>query len=232
MIISGLQKTTTIDYPGKIAAIVFTRGCNFRCGYCHNPELVNPDKFYPEIDEQEILDFLIKRKNVLEGVVITGGEPLIHKDIDQFIKKVKDLGYAIKLDTNGTSPKFLKELIDSGMIDYIAMDIKHDVDSYKKVVNTDLDSENIRKSIKIIMDSGVDYEFRTTVLPRLFNEDDFKKVGELIKGASKYYIQQFRPIKTLDESYAEEESFTAKELEQFRALMEQYVDTCTIRGII
>ncbi|MFA6027851.1 MAG: anaerobic ribonucleoside-triphosphate reductase activating protein [Patescibacteria group bacterium] len=232
MIISGLQKTTLIDYPDKIAAIVFTRGCNFRCGYCHNPELVNPEIFYPEIKEDEIISFLEKRRKVLDGVVITGGEPLIHSDIEKFIRKVKALGYAVKLDTNGTNPQLLKDLIDKKLIDYIAMDIKHSLDKYHHVTPTSPPIKDIKKSIKIIMTSGLPYEFRTTVLPRHFKKEDFINIGELIKGARIYYLQQFRPIKTLDKTYAEEGSFTEEELSEFKKFLTDYVDKCEIRGII
>lgn len=232
MIIAGLQKTTLIDYPGKIAAIVFTRGCDFRCAYCHNPELVNPEIFYPEIKEEVIIDFLEKRRHVLEGVVITGGEPLIHSDIAAFIKKLKAMDYAVKLDTNGTNPKLLKELIDKKLIDYIAMDIKHSLDKYHYITPSSPPIEAINKSIKIIMNSGLPYEFRTTVLPRHFKKEDFQNIGTLIRGARIYYLQQFRPIKTLNSEYQEESSFSELELGFFKKIMEDYVDKCEIRGII
>lgn len=232
MIISGLQKTTLIDYPGKIAAIVFTRGCNFRCAYCHNPELVDAEKYYPEISEQEIMDFLDKRRGVLEGIVITGGEPLIHSDIKSFITKAKNLDYAVKLDTNGMNPELLQELIDEKLIDYIAMDIKHHLEKYSEVTPTDPNISKIQKSINIIMNSGLDYEFRTTVLPKLFNKQDFEEIGQLIKGAKIYYLQQFRPLKTLDQSYEKEKSFSDIELQAFKKILENYIDKCEIRGIM
>ncbi|MFH1781360.1 MAG: anaerobic ribonucleoside-triphosphate reductase activating protein [Patescibacteria group bacterium] len=232
MIISGLQKTTLIDYPDKIAAVVFTRGCNFKCPFCYNPELVNPDKYYPEMPEQEILDYLEKRKNVLDGVVITGGEPLIYSDIENFIRKVKAMGYKIKLDSNGTNPKLLEDLIDKKLVDFVAMDIKNYLDKYDETTGVKVNKDNIKKSIDIIMKKAPDYEFRTTVLPRLHKKEDFKKMGELIKGAKQYYIQGFRPIKTLDPEYAKEDSYTEKELEEFKEIMAGYVDKCEIRGII
>lgn len=232
MIISGLQKTTLIDYPGKIAAIIFTRGCNFRCGYCHNPELVDPEIYYPEIKSEEIFDFLEKRRNVLEGVVITGGEPLIHSDIKDFIKKIKELDYAVKLDSNGSNPVLLQELINDNLIDYIAMDIKHLPQRYSEVTPSDPDIEKIKQSINIIKNSGLPYEFRTTVLPKYFQKDDFIAIGELLKGAKIYYLQQFRPIKTLDKDYQQEKSFSQIELEAFKRILEKYIDKCEIRGII
>jgi len=232
MIISGLQKTTLIDYPGKIAAIIFSRGCNFRCRYCHNPELVDPDNYYPEIKQEEIIDFLEKRRNVLEGVVITGGEPLIHSDIKEFIKKVKELEYAVKLDTNGTNPTLLQELIDEKLIDYIAMDIKHLPHRYSEVTPSSPDIKKIKQSIEIIKKSKLPYEFRTTVLPKLFNKKDFEDIGKMLKGVSAYYIQQFRPIKTLDQDFQQEKSFSQIELEAFQKILQKYVDKCEIRGII
>ncbi|MFH1536504.1 MAG: anaerobic ribonucleoside-triphosphate reductase activating protein [Patescibacteria group bacterium] len=232
MIISGLQKTTLIDYPEKIAAVIFTRGCNFKCPFCHNPELVNPEKFFPEIKEQEILDFLEKRKKVLDAVVITGGEPLIYNDIEDFIIKVRSLGYLIKLDTNGTNPELLEELLDKKLIDYVATDIKNCLEKYNITTNTDVNLDNIKKSINIIMEKAPDYEFRTTVMPKLFELSDFKEIGELIKGARKYYIQQFRPLKTLDPAFEKEKSFTALELKEIQKVMLKYVDKCEIRGIM
>jgi pyruvate formate lyase activating enzyme len=231
MIIAGLQKTTLIDYPGKMAAIIFTRGCNFRCHYCHNPGLVDPEKYYPEIPEKEILDFLEKRRSVLDGVVITGGEPLIYQDIGKFLKKIKDLGYAVKLDTNGTNPELLQKLIKADLVDYIAMDIKHHLDRYGEVIDSRHDLANIEKSVKMIMNSGLDYEFRTTVLPKFFQLEDFHKVGDLIKGAKKYYLQQFRPIMTLNVEFYKEPTFAAIELEAFKKILEAYVDKCEIRGV-
>lgn len=232
MIISGLQKTTLIDYPGKIAAIVFTRGCNFRCHYCHNPELVDPDIYYPEIKQEEVLDFLEKRRNVLEGVVITGGEPLIHSDIREFIKKIKELDYAVKLDSNGSNPVLLQELIDDNLIDYIAMDIKHLPQRYHEITPSDPNIEKIKQSIEIIKNSGLPYEFRTTVLPKHFQKNDFIAIGKLLKGVKIYYLQQFRPLKTLDQAYQQEKSFSQIELEAFQRILEKYIDKCEIRGII
>jgi len=232
MIISGLQKTTLIDYPGKIAAIVFTRGCNFRCRYCHNPELVDPEVYYPEISQEKIIDFLEKRRNVLEGVVITGGEPLIHSDIKDFLKKLRGLDYAVKLDTNGSNPVLLKELIAEKLIDYIAMDLKHLPERYHEITPSQPDIKKIKQSIAVIKKSGLPYEFRTTVLPRFFKKEDFEKIGKLLKGVKAYYLQQFRPIKTLDSSFAEEPSFSEIELEAFKNILKKYVDKCEIRGIM
>ncbi len=230
MIISGLQKTSFIDYPEKTSAIIFTRGCNFRCKYCHNPELVDPDKYFPEIAESEILSFLRKRQGVLDGVVITGGEPTIYKDLPEFINKIRDLDLLVKLDTNGMNFKMLEDLTKQGKIDYVAMDIKHSLDKYSDI--TGVISDDIAKSIKFLLANNIPYEFRTTILPKFFKKQDFHEIGRLIQGAKKYYLQQFRPQKTLDLSLSEAKSFTTQEIEEFKEIMDEYVDDCEIRGII
>lgn len=230
MIISGLQKTSFIDYPEKISAIIFTRGCNFKCPYCHNPELVDPERYYPEIAWEEVLDFLEKRQDVLDGIVITGGEPTIYSDLPKFIKQIKDLGFLVKLDTNGTNFAMLKKLVEEKLIDYVAMDIKHHLERYSEIAG--IESQDVKKSIDFIMQNNLDYEFRTTVLPKYFNAEDFAKIGGLLKGAKKYYLQQFRPQRTLDHALSEENSFTDLELEQFKKIMQGYVDDCQIRGIM
>ena len=173
-----------------------------------------------------------KRKKVLDAVVITGGEPLIYNDIEDFIRKIKDLGYLVKLDTNGTNSELLEELLDKELVDYVATDIKNCLDKYNITTNTEVNLDNIKKSINIIMKKAPDYEFRTTVMPKLFNMEDFKKIGKLIKGARKYYIQQFRPLKTLDPAFEKEKSFTTQELEEIQKVMLKYVDKCEIRGIM
>ena len=179
MIISGLQKTSFIDYPEKISAILFTRGCNFKCPYCHNPELVDPERYYPEISEREVLGFLEKRQDVLDGIVITGGEPTIYQDLPALIKKIKQFGYLVKLDTNGTNFMMLKELIEQNLIDYVAMDIKHHPQRYQEIAGIDV--EDVKKSVEYLIASDLPNEFRTTVLPRYFGAEDFGKLGEFIK---------------------------------------------------
>ncbi len=230
MIISGLQKTSFIDYPEKTSAIIFTRGCNFRCRYCHNPELVDPDKYFPEIAESEILSFLRKRKGILDGVVITGGEPTIYADLPEFIDKIRSLGYTIKLDTNGTNFKMLEKLVKEEKVDYVAMDIKHHLEKYSDI--TGMYNDDIKKSIEFLLANNVPYEFRSTILPKFFTKKDFHNIGNLIKGAKKYYLQQFRPQRTLDLSLADERSFTLAELKAIKEIMDKYVEDCQIRGII
>jgi pyruvate formate lyase activating enzyme len=228
MLIKGLQKQTLIDYPDKIACTIFTFGCNFRCGFCHNPELVVDDG-RPEIKEEEILDFLEKRKGFLDAICITGGEPTLNKDLPNFIRKIKEIGYFIKLDTNGTNPNMLKELIAKNLIDYIAMDIKAPLEKYDAVTNSKVKKEDIEKSVELIK-KFPNYEFRTTVVPGLFNEEDALKIGKWLKGSKKFYIQQFRGIKTLDKNFVNKKSFSKGELEKFCNIMKPFFEKCEIRG--
>lgn len=231
MHISGLQKTSLIDYPGKICCIVFTKGCNFRCGFCHNPELVDPTQKLLEIMEEEFYNFLKKRMGILDAVTITGGEPTIHKDLPEFIKKIKKIGFLIKLDTNGTNPEMVKKLLTDKLIDYIAMDIKGPIDKYDKICNSKIDQNNILESINLIMNSGIDYEFRTTIVPTLHNENDFREIGKMIKGAKIYYLQQFRPMKTLNPNFQTLPAYTTVELEKFARIVKKYVKNTVIRGV-
>ncbi|MCL4386865.1 MAG: anaerobic ribonucleoside-triphosphate reductase activating protein [Patescibacteria group bacterium] len=230
MIISGLVKTSLIDYPGKIAAVVFTYGCNFRCRFCHNPDLVtgrqNEQQNY---SVEEVLAFLEKRKGILEGVVITGGEPLLHRDLTDFIRKIKELNYAIKLDTNGANPKILKELIDKGLVDYIAMDIKNSPEKYELTAGIRVNLKDIDSSINLIIKSGLSYEFRSTILPKLHSKEDFEKMGQMIKGANKFFVQGFRPGVTLEKSFEKERSLTSKELKEIAKIFTKYVKKVEIR---
>lgn len=221
--LAGLQKTTFIDYPEKIACIVFTQGCNFRCGYCHNPELF--EKKEPVLSVPAFFEFLNKRKGKLDGVVITGGEPTLHgKDLIEFIKEVKSLGFLVKLDTNGTHPDVLQELLNENLLDYIAMDIKAPLAKYKTITQTDIDTKIIKKSIDMIMNSGVDYEFRTTIVKSQLSVEDLRQIGELIQGAKRYYMQKFLATKILDETLMSEESYTDEEFKNLRTILEEYVD--------
>ena len=227
MRIAGLIKTSLIDYPGKLAAVVFTQGCNFRCGFCHNPDLI-PGTGEGRLSELEFFQFLASREGVLEGVVITGGEPTVQADLPQFIAKIKEYGYAVKLDSNGSNPKMLKDLIEAKLIDYVAMDIKGPLESYDKIAHFS-GSENITESIKIIMESGLGYEFRTTVLPFFHQISEFEEVGKLINGANRYAIQGFRPDVTFDRVLHEAIPFNKDELEQIAGIMRRYVKEVVIR---
>lgn len=227
MKIAGLVKSSLIDYPGKVAAVVFTQGCNFRCGFCHNPDLIAIDNQQSIISEQETLDFLETRVGKLDGVVITGGEPLIQPDIEEFIARIKYLGFSVKLDTNGSSPDKLARLIDARQVDYIAMDIKGPLLKYDKICAY-LNTKVIQRSVEIIMNSGLDYEFRTTVLPAFHALGDFTEIGKLIKGAKSYTIQGYRPENVLDPVVSGTAKFTGEELEQIRQTVAPFAGEVTI----
>ncbi len=212
MKIGGFQKVSLIDYPGKISAVVFTQGCNFRCPFCHNPELVDPERFANRIPEPEILAFLEKRKGRLDAVVITGGEPTLQSELIPFTIHLKAMGYLIKLDTNGALPDVLEDLLGRGLIDYLAMDIKAPLERYGEITKTKTDVERIRRSISLIMGSGVDYEFRTTAVRSLLGLQELEAIGRLIPGAKRFVLQKFVPTKTLDRDYLGESSYSDAEL--------------------
>ena len=230
MIIGGFQRFSLIDYPDKICAIVFTQGCNFRCPYCHNPELVdNKRSDNIELKEDEILSFLDRRKGKLDAVTITGGEPLLQPDLSTFLSAVKRLEYLVKLDTNGSFPSKLEKIIQSKSVDYIAMDIKTSLDKYNQVIKSKIEKRKILDSIRLIMDSGLDYEFRTTIIKDLFEKDDFSKIGQLIKNARLYILQRFIPSKTLVDQSLDMQSCTDEELDCFKEIMEGFVQRCIVR---
>lgn len=191
MLIKGLQKLTLLDYPGKMACTVFTAGCNFRCPFCHNASLVtNIDE--ERISEEEFFSFLQKRQGIIEGVCVTGGEPTLQPDLKDFLKKIKGLGYSVKLDTNGYRPEVLKDVVNSGLVDYVAMDIKNSQSKYALTVGLDsLDIDKINESVEFLMSGVVDYEFRTTVVKELHTEDDIQDIVSWIKDAKKYFLQGF-----------------------------------------
>ena len=242
MLIGGLQKTSLLDFPGKISAIVFTAGCNFRCGYCHNPELVknitlNSDHCRIEaqshniqaqtLSSVDIFEFLKNRKGKLDGVVITGGEPCLQKDLPEFIKRIKSEGFAVKLDTNGSFPEMLEKVLPD--LDYVAMDIKAPLEKYAKITASVIDTDKIQKSINILKNSGIDYEFRTTVVKSQLNYEDFEKIGRLIYGAPKYYLQKFVPSKILDKKLENAETYLNKEFARIQEILKPYVKETFLR---
>jgi len=231
MLIGGLQKTSLLDYPNKVSSIIFTTGCNFRCGFCYNPELVTQIVKKNLISEQQIFNFLNKRKKILDAVVITGGEPTMHKDLPRFIAAIKEIGFLVKLDTNGTNPLMLKKLIKQGLIDYIAMDIKAPLRKYSKVVNIKIDTKLIKNSIKAIMNSGLGYEFRSTVLPALHTKEDLVAMSKMISGAKRYFLQKFVPsAKMIDPQFRQLRGFSDKEMKQLALACKQHVDKVQVRG--
>lgn len=191
MQISGIQKNSFIDYPGKIAAVIFTPGCNLNCFYCHNKILLSQNAYKNLLDTEEILKFLYDRKNFLDGVVISGGEPTLQARLEEFIQNVKRMGYPVKLDTNGINPHILKKLIDSKLLDYVAMDIKAPSYKYVDICRVETDIDKIQESIDLLMQGKVDYEFRTTFVPQL-DDKDIICIAKRIKGARLYVLQQFR----------------------------------------
>ncbi len=230
MIFGGLQKLTLIDYPGRLAATVFTVGCNFLCPYCHNPELVDAKKIknQPRISEQEILDFLATRQGLLEGVCITGGEPTLFSDLPDFLRKIKSLGFLVKLDSNGSSPQMLEQLLNEKLVDFIATDIKAPLEKYKKVAGDKVSLENIQRSVELTQQAP-DYEFRTTVLPALHSQKDILSIGRWLQGAKKYYLQQFKPTKTLDAAFLNEKPFDWAKIAKLRGLLEIFFDQVEVR---
>lgn len=232
MLLAGFQKMTLIDYPGKIATTVFTVGCNFRCPFCHNPELVEltPDTVSSFKDgEKTFFDFLENRKGKLDGVCITGGEPTVQKDIVPFIRKIKKMGFSVKLDSNGTRPEILEEVFRDGLVDYVAMDIKNGIDRYSETTRVEVNAENIKKSIRLIMGSGIPYEFRTTVVPGIHTEGDFDGIAKLIRGARAYYLQEFRDMTILDPRLKETAKGKAVDLEKAAERMRKAVKVVGIR---
>lgn len=192
MTIGALQRFTLIDYPGQLAAVVFTQGCNFRCSYCHNPELVNSELFKDPVPENEVFDFLKARKGILSAVVISGGEPTIHIDLPIFAKNIKDMGFLLKLDTNGTNPDMIRDLIKSNLVDYWAMDIKAPLNLYSEITNVETEISNIEQSMNLIRSSGKDFEFRCTVYEPIINADALSEIKTMLKPHDKFYIQKCR----------------------------------------
>lgn len=230
MIISGFQKSTFLDYPGKVAALIFTYGCNLRCQYCHNPELV----IYPcdkstLVTEDEVLSFLKKRKDFLDALVITGGEPTLQAELIPFIKKVKEIDLLVKLDTNGTDSRVVKKLLDLDIVDYWAMDVKYEGEIYIQNLQEEVQYKNIQESMKLIMERARDYEFRTTYVKGIHTIQSAEGIGKLIEGAKKYYIQNFRPGKTIDMTLNNSNSFTPTELRKIQKIIKRYVENVEIR---
>lgn len=231
--ISGIQKTSLIDYPDHISTVLFTQGCNMDCPYCHNPELIPPENENEYMNPKYFWKYLDKRKGLIDGIVITGGEPLIQDSIYDFIKEIKKRRLLIKIDTNGTNFKLLKKLVNENIIDYIAMDIKGPIEDYEKFCGIKLSSslkDNIIKSKNLIMKSNIDYELRTTVVPGLHTKAVIKEISGLIKGVKNYYLQNFRSEKVNNSNYEEKRSFSEEELERFVKVLKNYGVIAKIRN--
>jgi len=231
MQIGGLQKLTLIDFPGRISTTVFLTGCNFRCPFCYSSELVLPEKIknQPKISEKEFFKFLKERKKLIEGVVLCGGEPTTSKRLIPLIKKIKKMGFSVKLDTNGSDPALLKKLIDKKLIDYVAMDIKAPKEKYSEVAGTKVDVKKIQKSIDILKEGKIDYEFRTTVVPTIHTKEDILKIARWISPAKKYFLQNFRPEKTIDPKFEKIKPYPQEFLLEIQKAISPFFEICQVR---
>ena len=229
MKIHGLQKMTLLDYPGRVACTVFFGGCNMRCPFCHNFELVTGDA-PPVMETEELYAFLGKRRGLLDGVAITGGEPCLYRDLPALLEQIKALGFAAKLDTNGAHPALLKEILDRGLADYVAMDIKNSPEKYAQTVGlAAVDLEPVKQSIALLMNSGVDYEFRTTVVAEFHEAADFEGMGQLIAGAKRYFLQCFTDRDSVP--FGNLHAPTAEQLKAYAQIARRYVPDVQLRGV-
>ncbi|MCR5656548.1 MAG: anaerobic ribonucleoside-triphosphate reductase activating protein [Butyrivibrio sp.] len=225
----GLQKLTLLDYPEHVAATIFLGGCDFCCPFCHNYELVDGSAS-PIMGEEDLFSFLNKRQGVLDAVAITGGEPCLNKHLDRVIDRIRDLGYKIKLDTNGNHPDVLERLLSSGKLDYVAMDIKNSPEKYAKTIGvTGFDLSGVKKSVEVLKNCNIDYEFRTTVINELHEKSDFLAIGEWIEGAKAYYLQQFVQRDTVPDSTFT--SPTKEDMDVFLDTIFPFVQRAEIRGL-
>ena len=229
MKIHGLQKMTLLDFPGRVACTVFLGGCDMRCPFCHNAELIDGSA-PPVMDEAELLAFLKKRQGLLEGVAVTGGEPLLRPDFIELAEKIRDLGYPLKLDTNGTHPDRLREIISRGLAAYVAMDIKNSPDRYAETAGLEkLDLAPVRESVALLMEGRTDYEFRTTVVAELHDADSFRGIGEWIRGARRYFLQKFTDRDTVP--FGGFHAPADDEMRHYAEIAREYVPSAEIRGM-
>ena len=232
MVFGGLQKTSLVDYPGRLSCVIFLSGCNFDCPYCHNPSLaMGKCERQGVLNDENLYNFLDKRRGFLDGVVISGGEPTIQKNLFRLCEAVKELGYSIKLDTNGSNPKELKRLIEHGLVDYIAMDIKTEPARYKKLICSDINPDDLLSSIVTIMQSAPDYEFRTTCVRGFVDEQIIGNITKLIKGANLYALQSFNPAEILHPEFFRdrEMGIDLAEINRLRSVAEPWVKECVVR---
>jgi len=243
--IGGLQKLTMVDYPGKIAATVFLTGCNFKCGFCHNFDIVDPDIVSGRVPlpESEFFDFLDSKIGLIDGICITGGEPTINSDLMDFIKKIKDKGFLIKLDTNGSNPEMLEKLLKDKLLDFVAMDVKTSPEKYEETIIGKIHPvksrvagsrhggifNRVKKSVDIIKNSGIDYEFRTTVVPGIIEKGDIEKIGQWLQGSKKFALQQFRNHKVLDKTFEKIQPYPDETLKEFKNILEKYIKKVELR---
>ena len=229
MKIHGLQKMTLLDFPGRVACTVFFGGCDMRCPFCHNAELLDGSA-PPVMDEEELLSFLKKRKGLLDGVAFTGGEPLLQKDLPELAGQIRELGYPVKLDTNGTHPDRLAEMIRNGLVQYVAMDIKNSPERYAETAGmNDIDIGPIRESVSILLEGITDYEFRTTTVAELHNDESFEQIGQWINGAKRYYLQRFTDRETVP--FEGLHAPTEEQMRHWAAIVRPYVPAVELRGV-
>lgn len=229
MQIFGMEKLSLVDYDGKIATTLFTGSCNFKCGFCHNSPLVLDYKNLPEYSMEEVFSYLTKRKGVIEGVCISGGEPTLQKDLPDFCQKIKELGYPIKLDTNGTNPKMVELLTKEGLVDYFAMDIKNNLEDYASIIGFDkFDTKNIETSVEFFLNGGAPYEFRTTLIKEFHKEENIVKIGQWIKGANKYFLQKFKDSDSCIQSHLS--AVDDSQVEKFKEILQKTIPNTYLRG--
>lgn len=230
MKIYGLNKTTLLDYPEHVAATVFTGGCNFRCPFCHNGELVQQPDAFPTISQEEVLSFLKKRRGILSGVCITGGEPTLQPDLPEFICRVKEMGLLVKLDTNGYRPQTLHALLEAGLLDYVAMDIKNSREKYALTAGFGgLEISLIEESVQLLKESRISYEFRTTVVRELHRLEDFEKIGNWLSGARAYFLQAYQDNENVMQRGFS--AYTKEEMEQFLPALQKKLERVELRGV-
>ena len=232
MYLGGLQKSSLVDYPGKLSSVIFSSGCNFDCPYCHNPELARGGTAcQADLSTSHICRFLEKRQDFLDGVVISGGEPTLQTDLEDFCKKIKEFGFPVKLDTNSSRPKVLERLIDEKLVDYIAMDLKTDPVLYTSYIKPGYGPDPILASIRILMESGIDYEFRTTCVKPIVTLEAIENISHLIQGARLYALQRFRSNDVLHPEFfgGVENEYSDQELMQLKAAAEPWVRECILR---
>ncbi|PLW80359.1 anaerobic ribonucleoside-triphosphate reductase activating protein [Candidatus Woesearchaeota archaeon] len=232
LLVNGFIKTSMLDYPGKLVSVIFLGRCNFRCGFCHNADMViRPDEI-PRFDIESIFRYLEKKKDWMDGVCVSGGEPTLHKELPELLRKIKEIGLEVKLDSNGTNPEMLKSMIEEGLIDYIAMDIKTSREKYELGAGVKVNMENIQKSIDLIKSSGVDYEFRTTIVPEVVTKEDMEKIAEWLGSDTKRYcLQQFVPMKVIEEKYYDVTPYLKGVLEEMGEIARKIIPEVEVRGV-
>lgn len=231
----GFIKTSVIEYPGKIVSLVFVGGCNFRCPFCQNPDLVLDSRSLPSTGEKEVIDYLLSKRKWLDGLVITGGEPMLEKDLPNFLSKIKKEGFLVEIETNGTNPGMLRDLVKRSLVDYLALDIKapFEWEKYRKVAGI-VDKKllgKVKESVKILLSSNIDYELRTTVVPGLVDQEDLISIARSFGSVKKYVLQQFVPKITLDKQYEKIKPYSKDKLEEMKEKIADCVEFCEIRGV-